>query len=200
MIMRMRPSTAPCLRPILFSPAMVRALLSGRKTQTRRAIVPQPVLGPVDHGERIPKPEVAPFRCRYGIPGDGLWVRERWGYRRQFNRKSARPAGPVVYAADESSAHLPLGAWRSSLHMPRRLSRIQLLITDVRMQRLQSISETDAPAEGFDPDGEMADPLQWFHRLWDALHPRGDLAWCCNPWVWVIVFERLRVVGGGNHE
>jgi hypothetical protein len=129
-----------------------------------------------------------------------LWVRERWGYRRQFARPSDKPGGAVVYGADDISAELPRHGWRSSLHMPRSASRILLSITDVRTERLQSISETDAQAEGFDPAGEVADPIQWFHRLWDALHPRGDLAWRADPWVWVIVFEIVRPVGGRNHE
>jgi hypothetical protein len=115
-------------------------------------------------------------------------------------RKNAPPGGAVVYAADASSARFAAGRWRSSLHMPRSASRILLAITDVRIERLQSISDADARAEGFDPRSEAAEPVEWFRRLWAALHPRGNLAWDADPWVWVIVFTRFRVAGGGKHE
>jgi hypothetical protein len=114
-------------------------------------------------------------------------------------RKNARPGGAVVYAADAPS-NVPQRGWRSSLHMPRSASRIVLAIADLRIERLQSISETDARAEGFDPRGEVADPVQWFRRLWNSLHPRGDLAWDADPWVWVVLFTCVSVTGSGKHE
>ena len=146
------------------SAPMVRALLAGTKTQTRRVMKPQP---PEDcrllvesifptkvdkHGEESPGDErfgVTTYDgdwclpCPHGAPGERLWVRERWG---EFRR---RPGEPVYYADDP----LALGAsnpWRPSIFMPRRFSRITLEITGVRVERLQDISEADAIAEGIE--------------------------------------------------
>jgi hypothetical protein len=166
------------LRPILFSTPMVRAILEGRKTQTRRAIVPQPK--PINGDCSIV--------CRYGQAGDGLWVRERWGYLQQFQDRSAADGGPVVYAADAESSRFTGRAWRQSRHMPKLASRITLQVIAIRMQRLQQISKEDARAEGFDPGCGFADPIQWFHHLWDPLNADRGYGWLENPWVWAISF------------
>jgi hypothetical protein len=173
----------PRVRPILFSAAMVRAILEGRKTQTRRVIVPQPRTG---SGSDLPA-------CRYGSAGDALRVRERWGYRRQFEQPRARDGGAIVYAADPHSIRLTGRAWRPSRYMPRLASRINLHITALRIERLRDITPADARAEGFDQACDFADPVQWFANIWDQINANGGYSWLENPWVWVVSF---RVVAG----
>lgn len=159
-------------RPILFTAEMVRALLDGRKTQTRRVIKPQPLAW----AERVfPAPYVSEnggtygkpgywlqatddcykmcglMRCPYGQQGDKLWVREKHGI--QLEPCEEYPNGYVIYAADypfDSTFDYEGGgsAWRSSIHMPRWASRITLEITGVRVERLQNITDTDCMAEG----------------------------------------------------
>jgi hypothetical protein len=137
-------------RPILFSAEMVRAILDGRKTQTRRTIKPVPTVNGVgaifDEGDRqedFVKPYwVFPETCKYGKPGDLLWVRETWA--------KGETAGVARYRAtdpqcDDTTSGL---RWRPSIHMPRWASRITLRITDIRVERLHDISEDDARAEG----------------------------------------------------
>jgi hypothetical protein len=155
-------------RPILFSGAMVRALLDGSKTQTQRVVKPQPEVSaqgslmgewlrkPLD-GLILPKLQDITIHCPYGMPGDRLYVRETWQH-------SNHPFGPyepdcdVFYRADYLDD--PLGAdlersadgirrqWRPSIHMPRAASRITLEVAGVRVERLQGVSEADAIAEG----------------------------------------------------
>lgn len=159
-------------RPILFNAAMVRALLDGSKTQTRR----------------IPKHE----RCPYGESGDRLWVRETWGTSQQWRdfKPSLLPENvDVFFAANYSVPDLDdLKPWRPSIFMPRWASRITLEITDVRVERLQDISAEDATAEGMALD----DAVYNYSRLWDKIN--GDGAFELNPWVWAIEF---RVLEGG---
>ena len=155
-------------RPILFSAPMVRALLAGTKTQTRRAIKPQPDdnFYPIDvglyhplrigrDGEERPMPErfgayddQDDYPCPYGKPGDTLWVREAWGLM-GLGGLSSRPTPlfkpGLVFAAD--STEKPL-RWRPSIHMPRWASRITLRVTSVRVERVQDITEDDARDDG----------------------------------------------------
>jgi hypothetical protein len=171
-------------RPILFSAPMVRALLAGTKTQTRRAMRCQPGLEAtvhvehfhqtvVDrHGEDQPGPEIfgawwddgeSGMRCPYGAPGDHLYVRETWMdlLGTGIERKTGDP-GRYAYAADTppgsygDEARKTYGLkWKPSIHMPRWASRILLEVTEVRVQRLQDISGNDVIAEGCEfPDGE----------------------------------------------
>lgn len=152
-------------RPILFSGAMVRAILEGRKTQTRRVVKPTqstPKVAPLrmepwiidgewqedDNG--LPcwagfhpdyPGEAKWFTCPYGQPGDRLWVRETW------SKETIDSTERIVYRADIANGHNFIG-WRPSIHMPRAYSRITLEITDVRAERVQEISEADAKAEG----------------------------------------------------
>lgn len=176
-------------RPILFSAPMVRALLAGRKTQTRRVVRPQPNRAAcIEPCDRYPG-EFVPWRdgeaqhsivCPYGAPGDMLWVRETW----------SRHADGVTYRADfdETSFAATGGiAWRPSIHMPRALARITLRITEVRVERLQQISEADARAEG--RSLTPGDPAGFFPETWNDIHGCG--AWDANPWVWVVAFERV---------
>jgi hypothetical protein len=167
-------------RPILFSTPMVRALLAGTKTQTRRIVKPQPVTS----GDRDT------FLCPYGQPGDLLWVRETHyvasaGYRDGRDRV-------IWYRATEPEAPC---SWTPSIHMPRWASRITLRITGVRVERLNDISNEDAAAEGWPGPDEQnsiasAYPIAWYSRLWEQINGRSS--WERNPWVWVVSFERVQ--------
>lgn len=224
-------------RPIIFSAPMVRALLDGRKTQTRRVLNPQPKVFPVDDqgapcevgllhvdGDRLPRVTtgrvITRQEVRYAVC-DRLYVREAW--RTFTSLETTRPTdllhvpnGPrrgagVRYETD--GAHLAMSAcderysdaghdhdmraWgrlRPSIHMPRWASRLTLAVSDVRVQRLQEISEEDARAEGVNhnvnggPNDRTA-----FCRLWNSLH--GADAWDANPWVVALTFtvERRKI-------
>lgn len=167
-------------RPILMSGPMVRALLAGRKTQTRRVVKPQPPTDgrwmPWEHSERpgywfgyAPDGKVrndvgaklddCGWVCPYGSVGDRLWVRETWSP----DHRNFYPNFPIVYRADNGVTIESVGRvyspevdawfafrWQPSIHMPRWASRLTLEITSVRVERLQDISEDDAIAEGVD--------------------------------------------------
>jgi hypothetical protein len=176
-------------RPILFSGPMVRAILDGQKTQTRRIVKPQP---------SIEGQEPHLVRCPYGVPGDRLWVRETWG-----EGGMTKPGDPASYAADWPDAGA-IRKWRPSIHMPRWASRIDLEVTAVRVERLQAITEEDARAEGAahriarggDLSGalEGETPIQHvahFRDLWDSINGERT-PWASNPWVWVVSFKRVR--------
>ena len=174
-------------RPILFSAPMVRALLAGTKTQTRRVVkVPKRM-----EGVTSPAGALVDFDCPYGRPGDRLWVRETFSYDAKLHFRGDR--GPCWYWADGNPEY---GDWtkpRPSIHMPRWASRITLEITGVRVERLQSISEEDALAEGAtlhkdkDPDYGYAG---WYRALWESIN--GPDSWAANPFVWVIEFSLSR--------
>lgn len=169
-------------RPILFSAPMVRAILAGTKTQTRRVVKPQPsgfVGGPgVTLTNGLPDPllpldeTVEPYgreiRCPYGQPGDRLWVRETWAYGiHALSSRNAEREGPWVYSADAAAEQGRLGdCWRPSIHMRREASRITLEVTVVRVERLQEISEADAVAEGIEPFTDFLPSGHW--RRYDA--------------------------------
>lgn len=211
-------------RPILFSAPMVRAILDGRKTQTRRIIKPQPE-GIVDGnpywhvgGFRTSGLSLNPLECPYGKPGDRLWVREsfktdirdplncviytatpEYGKYRDTGElvRSSFPDGSLPTREESERAMLPK-FWKGkpSIHMPRWASRITLDITDVRVERLQDISEEDAIAEGCERrecctgSGRPIYPAVFaFRELWESIHERG--LWDANPWVWVVEFERI---------
>ncbi|PKH71833.1 hypothetical protein CXF96_16745 [Stenotrophomonas sp. Betaine-02u-21] len=195
-------------RPILFNGAMVRAILSGAKTQTRRAMKPQPAddiaqatfPNPSAHGWRSSLrhphgPTTAHF-CPFGQPGDRLWVRERWKTHSTFDHLSPREVPPrsnIFYAADDR--YSPSAArWRPSIHMPRDACRLVLEITAVRVERLQAITEADAEAEGTNPvAAKEPTHRDAFRYLWGDTG--GD--WESNPWVWVVGFRPLEV---GRHH
>lgn len=204
-------------RPILFSGPMVRALLAGQKTQTRR-LVKGPVVESLNH------PEVNPRQlldaCPYGKPCDQLWVRETWCNTLErgglLNQSLKAKVGSVEFAADMDIERFPLGGnftprmrdfkWTPSIHMPRWASRITLDITGVRVERLNDISETDARAEGCSADedpywrptynnpdsgGNPSCRLS-FEYLWSTIHAAdGPNGWAANPWVWVVEFKRV---------
>ncbi len=209
-------------RPIIFSAPMVRALLDGRKTQTRR------VLGNSGPGRGrsnifsaqigwsdsyVMDPGNANWRERDTpyAPGDRLWVRECWRTASAYDDLSPSQMGgeePIRYEADQTwqtwgwGRPHSTGRHRAARHMPRWASRLTLLVTDVRVQRLQEISEDDAKAEGADDgfrqivapgncpeprcDGVHYGPLWHFRDLWNSIH--GPDAWDANPWVAAISF------------
>lgn len=177
-------------RPLLFSQAMVRALLDGTKTQTRRIVKcpPHYQIEEADDGRRWPwmydgeRDRDHWLLCPYGAPGEKLWVREAW----------APLTKGYAYRADPSWNASPAGRWRPSIHMPRAASRITLEVTDVRVERLQDITRGEAMAEGC-PFPNMAlgpDPRQWYAELWDQINGPG--AWEFNPWVWVVSFKVIK--------
>lgn len=153
-------------KSLAFSPEMVRAILDGRKTQTRRLIRPAP---------KNAAPRVA--RCVIAQPHDLLAVREAW----------AEVDGQFVYAADEPESAV---RFKPAMYMPREASRLTLRVTRIEPQRLQQITPADAMAEGCPAD--HADPVVWFAALWDRLFTLPGERWADDPWVWVVHFERGR--------
>lgn len=205
-------------RPILFSGPMVRAILDGTKTQTRRVITTKtnaflcyPAHRWTVRGSRlggfvaVDVPdckdstlfEHVGFKCPYGQPGDLLWVRETWAPHGESDLSYKDRSG-IYYRADDETNYTTDGAWRPSIHMPRWASRITLRITGVRVERVQDISEEDAQAEGVSAV-HLADLGQtWktrregFHLLWDSINAKRGYGWDVNPWVWVIEFRVKR--------
>lgn len=204
---------------ILFKGEMVRGLLSGQKTMTRRLVK-------LDHSGRAKRggkcwhlgdPEVY-LACPYGQPGDRLWVKETFCCVHGFGGSERTAQDALVFRADDGEDAreiTKLRCWTSSLLMPRIYSRILLEITATRVERLQSITEEDAIAEGIElahpgttstwwkdyeakptPDalqdpyhGLAADPVESFASLWRSLNGRDS--WNANPWVWVVEFRRI---------
>ena len=203
-------------RGMIFNAEMVRAILDGRKTQTRR-----PVKFPVHDrnlGCELAGNELAGelsagnyLNSAFGKPGDRIWVRETWN----------KYGGLLTYRADHDwiddmrKETVCTAKWVPSIHMPRWASRILLEITDVRVERLNAISPEDAESEGLErtnftgfgdepglpsyPEPDVYfDPLkkQWkeyppeaFAGLWESIY--GEGSWKANPWVWVIEFRRV---------
>ena len=174
-------------RPILFSAPMVRALLAGTKTQTRR-IVKARDLEWMDVHQGLREPDNAE-RCPYGQPGgDRLYVRETWAAPHAYDHLPPRlipQDARIHYAATEDRGGL---LWRPSIHMPRWASRITLEVTGVRVERLQDISEADAIAEGVYTD-PACPAYDAYAQLWDEINGLGS--WEANPWVWVVGFHRI---------
>ena len=165
---------------------MVRAILDGRKTVTRR-IVKARDLEWMDVHQGLREPDNAE-RCPYGQPGgDRLWVRETWAAPHAYDHLPPRlipQDARIHYAATEDRGGL---LWRPSIHMPRWASRITLEITGVRVERLQDISEADAISEGTPfPCGGWVGGYQ---KLWESIPGPGS--WDLNPWVWVVEFKRV---------
>ena len=180
-------------RPILFSGEMVRAILEGRKTQTRRVIKHQPDgMDPV-----YTKDFKRDFGCRscpYGVPSDRLWVRETHA----LDVPGCGEQGGVSYQADhdDNGGDGPTRIkWRPSIYMPRWASRVTLEITDVRTERVQDVTNANITAEGMPRSGDgfvsPETPRIWFRNLWDSINEKPGRAWADNPWVWVIEFRRV---------
>lgn len=223
-------------RPILFNTEMVWAILNGRKTVTRRLMKPQPdyfyncVMGnpmpvrPERYGAVMRDKTELLIKRPYN-PGDVLWVRETWTkeggkyfYRADFDSDFLDPCETLSGGYPHECAYHP-GCegcmrepqrifWRPSIHMPREAARIFLRVNNVRVERLQDITEDDAKAEGAqkmypytDPEtGKTAFLLHddgtyriGFFQIWDStIKPKDRVAYCweSTPWVWVIEFER----------
>jgi hypothetical protein len=248
-------------RPILFSGPMVRAILDGRKTQTRRvvklprgatfnncavrtwdedanelrAIAPEPPgIAPYLLGKRIEGQYLvcnliddvglARAHCPYGQPGDRLWVRETaWydrkmipvlGYMRAFfedgdvrlenargGYSSKQPGPPSAHTAELFALNSSI-VRRSAIHMPRWASRLTLEITNIRVERLQAITEEDALDEGVDYEwhGIPVGMRDNYRTLWDSLNAKRGYGWDVNPWVWVIEFRRVSPLGASVLE
>lgn len=175
-------------RPILFSGPMVRAILDGRKTMTRRVIKNVPEI--LMTGKAIPELMGAYKKawvttCPYGQPGDRLWVREKWACLDPTKRTR------VLYAVDRGPKDY---LWHSPIFMPRWASRLTREITAVRVERVQDITEEDAWAEGFNDDDGYSSARMWFMNIWDSINAKRGYGWDANPWVWVISFKRIRGV------
>ena len=200
------------MKPILFSTEMVRGLLTGTKAVARWVVKPQPTFF-YKFGGRIADPDnpdniaflamtekngedteeiyVPPYQ-----PGDILYVRETW----------TTLCGSCLYKADQKPGMKNPGKWNPSIHMPREAARIFLQVTDVRVERLKEITETQAKNEGAEPAFEYNTPegpvivsdedgyyILGFKGLWNSTIKPADRAlygWAANPWVWVIEFER----------
>ncbi|MGI3146332.1 hypothetical protein [Pseudomonas aeruginosa] len=192
----------PRERPILFNDQMVRAILEGRKTVTRRVVTPQPdflgsMVDPNTPFKTLDAGLHARITCPYGEPGDRLWVREAWAADAQVDAIAPRDLSqgePIWYPADFSvrqtgCSMISKGRGRPSIHMPRWASRILLEITAVRVERLHDLSDPDVLAEGCS-HSEMQSGnslVSVFARLWQSTG--GD--WAANPWVWVVEFKRV---------
>lgn len=217
-------------RGMIFNSDMVRAILDGRKTQTRRVMKVQPQYPEFGIRRIIESPIIKeigmylwsqtdacgvkvrskPFVCPFGSVGDRIWVRETFqGPLFDFDQMDAycKDSAPFektqfcVYKADGKPAPEFFDAddnlhccWRPSIHMPRWASRLLLEITSVRVERIRSMSQDDARAEGvIAASGPMEAGLA-FRELWDSIY--GEESWKANPWVWVIEFERIE---GDDH-
>lgn len=232
---------------LIFNSEMVRAILDGRKTQTRREVklnldiarlattydwatslaanhyqglteeqIQQKAesLRGVIHPVILDNGQMVSIICPHGKPGDRIWVREtfctvddtqyggeKWvDYRATPKFEASHPAGWDCAPNDAEALK-----WRPSIHMPRWASRILLEITDVRVERLQNISDEDVDSEGFAGDYPTSalpalfpgEPSDWSHlsmrdcygALWKSIY--GEESWQSNPWVWVIEFKRV---------
>lgn len=195
-------------RPILFSGPMITAILEGRKTQTRRVINPQPEgktlqsnldgkwLSKKFNGLLLPKIEDLPIHCPYGKIGDHLWVRETFRLydsdecpHADFPCGCPRNGTPLFKASHDCGDG---EKWTPSIHMPRWASRILLEITNIRVERLQDISESDCLKEGVGSPILRDCKKPKFMQLWESIN--GADSWAANPWVWVVEFK---VVKGG---
>lgn len=169
------------IKPILFNTEMVRAILDGRKTCTRRTLKHPFIVHPNGY---ITKPRGNENLCPYDPPyqpGDILYIRETW--------KKA-PNGYYYYEDWQRDDIADVTKWKPSIHMPKEAARIWLKVTDVRVERLQDMTDDDAEAEGcFD----YTSTALGFPDVWDSIIKKSDLdryGWDANPWVWVIEFER----------
>lgn len=207
------------IKPILFNTEMVRAIMDGRKSCTRRMVKPQPdekhtyPLGFVT--DSTEKKEVGYFGFginEYGAsiqyakpqyqPGDILYVRETWGYPISLNsdKQYVFRADKIAESGFKNDSHI----WHPSIHMPKKAARIWLKVTNVRVERLQHMTDDDAEAEGaIDNRGFIHSPENEYDRIytarehfieiWDRTIKKSDIdryGWDANPWVWVIEFER----------
>lgn len=209
-------------KPIIFSDPMVQAILDGRKSQTRRIIkwqassqsltpiqrVFDPIAGmfgmDIQVGSHEPNLERMSLACPYGMPGDALWVREAWGIHSRHTdeippQKRSELPRPLDIDRTKWAHHYRAdgnleSAWYPSIHMPRWASRITLEIVDVRVERLQDISDENIYAEGLDyakgSEGEWGNEFaqEEFQQIWESINGAGS--WDANPFTWVVEFRK----------
>ena len=194
--------TSERIRPVLFNTEMVKALLEGRKTVTRRVVKPQPQESETNPHrltsgcyyfdvpskrfpgdlDRIVGPYWPPYQ-----PGDILWVRETWAHPSKEEIARGTDKNIFLYRADVPSVPYAWDHWNPSIHMPREAARIFLRVKCVGVERLQDIDDAGVTAEGLEIGC-------YFDELWDStIKPKDRAAygWGANPWVWVIQFERV---------
>lgn len=189
------------MKPMLFNTEMVRAILDGRKTVTRRVVKPQPkgrlVLEPPTSGwpgyfaeENTPRVVKPPY-----FGGDILYVRETWYYESFYEDNDAIPpdlpsgrcSWRYEYKATSPDYPVAPGHWCPSIHMPKEAARLFLRVKAVRVERLHDMTANSAMDEGFTGWND-------FVRYWDSTIKPADRAlygWAADPWVWVIEFERI---------
>lgn len=212
----MNTATKPKERGIIMAGESVRAILGGRKTQTRR-VVKRKIEGKIKVQIALNKIRGATdlwgddkriFSCPYGVPGDRLWVKENWyerfdglddTYVEGYCADGERETGPCAATAFEAVCRGQIEK-KSSMLMPRWASRITLEIVHVRVERVQEISGEDLEAEGFPPDnGPMRDGTRLtlhgrklvFAEYWDSINAKRGYGWESNPWVWALTFKRI---------
>lgn len=201
------------MKPILFSTPMVQAILRNKKTQTRRIMPEQPneYLLPCGTSKRYwaNDPEYLKakyYRSKYEI-GDILWVRETWQHTKCLSINWEDETYGYVYKADKQPWEDYEGwKWKPSIHMPKEAARLFLKITDIRVERLQDISQADAIAEGVESVRQLGrsyyklyygnkkfdydeSPIVSYMSLWQKIN--GKDSWSENPYVWVYEFERI---------
>lgn len=200
-------------KPILFSGPMVRAILDGSKTQTRRVCRDQTAseykfvtdMKTIPHGcgslytgwsKDCGQPFVLPTKCPYGQPGDRMWVRETWAAGQDLVSVEITGApsemDPLRTSLYYRAAQMPQDQfkWRPSIHMPRWACRLELEIKAVRVERLSDITEDECIAEGCIDKGDSAGDE--FAKLWESINGKRGYGWKEDPWVWVIEFEPSR--------
>lgn len=194
-------------RPIIFSSEMVKAILDDRKTQTRR-IIKKELLEPIfdkTSGFLFSKyPKAETIKCPFGVVSDRLWVRETFGlwYKEGFIHEGEKSDPEMIYRATDDmpdkSECIEKFNWIPSIFMKKVHSRITLEITDVRVERVQDISDEDAVAEGlrtipkFVRAGMVGErEINTFSWLWDSINKKRGYGWDKNPWVWVISFKKV---------
>lgn len=203
-------------RPILFNGAMVRAILAGRKTQTRRVVTHFSGETYATDPVRVGKWKMADgkwwayadvagssalplvgLKCPYGSVGDRLWVRETWAMN--------EPTSGIICRADGESHNGFPAKWRPSIFMPRWASRLTLEVAGVRVERVQDIGKDgrkahDVLAEGI-TEAQIEHWRKWLHiddapahtfgELWNSINSKRGFGWYSNPFVWVIEFKKL---------
>jgi hypothetical protein len=179
------------IKPILFSTEMVKSILEGRKTQTRRIVkFPKNWIPEDDGWDWVALQDFHPKTFKYNV-GDVLWVRETFLFYSDENGNDA-----VLYKAEPHADEFSIGLfegkpkWKPSIFMPREAARIFLRIIDVRVERLQDIDSSDCIAEGYDiMDSRDIGSIPWFKKLWIKIN--GEKSWEANPFVWVVSFRQI---------
>ena len=215
-------------KPILFNTEMVKAIMSGKKIMTRRIVKHQPPENSIIHGRVMSSTEPKNEGCvgwgpneecvnHYSkIPyeiGQVLWVRETWAqldmdYRAVSGKLDIQEfkGCPIAYKADNDAPE-HFNYWRPSIHMPRTAARLFLKVTNIRVERLQDITQEDIESEGlWFYSQEYRDEIckwrdcvsairgtrkKYFKKLWNSINSKRGYGWDVNPWVWVVEFERI---------